>query len=334
MAMTNARSASRPLGIVLLQLGGPASLDDVQPFLESMFRDPELFDLPLPDRLRNWLARKLSSWRATKARPLYSAIGGKSPIVDTTYRQAALLERALRVALPCRVFVAMRYGSPSTASTVQAVHEAGLGRLLILPLYPQYSSATTGSSTKEWDRLCREEGLAIPTDRVDSYCSFPPYIDALADQVDEGLGRFPVDSRPHIVFSAHGLPVRLVRRGDPYQRQIEETTRLVVDRCAPNLCHTLCYQSRIGPGQWLRPSLTDTLRRLGRAGTGSVLVVPVSFVSDHLETLVEIDIEARREAARWGIGQFETMQGLNDSPAFIDALAQLVLNHVANADSG
>ena len=298
-----------------------------------MFRDPDLFDLPIPDRLRNWLARKLSSWRAAKAKPLYRSIGGKSPIIDTTHRQAALLERALTIALPSRVFVAMRYGSPSTASTVEAVHEADVDRLLILPLYPQYSSATTGSSTKEWDRLCREKGLAIPTDRVDSYCSFPAYIDALVDRVDEGLGRFPPGSRPHIVFSAHGLPVRLVRRGDPYQRQIEETTRLVMDRCPPNSRHTLCYQSRIGPGQWLRPSLTDTLRRLGRAGTRSVLVVPVSFVSDHLETLVEIDIEARREATRWGIRQFETMQGLNDSPAFIDALAQLVLNHVANTSS-
>ena len=317
----------------MLQLGGPASLDDVQPFLESMFRDPDLFDLPIPGRLRSWLARKLSSWRAAKARPLYRSIGGKSPIVDTTCRQAALLERALRDALPCRVFVAMRYGSPSMASTVQAVHEAGLSRLLLLPLYPQYSSATTGSSTKEWDRLCREEGLAIHTDRVDSYCSFPPYIDALADRVDEGLGRFPAGSRPHIVFSAHGLPVKLVRRGDPYQRQIEETARQVMERCPLNLGHTLCYQSRIGPGQWLGPSLTDTLKRLGRTGTGSVLVVPVSFVSDHLETLVEIDIEARGEATRWGIRRFETMQGLNDSPAFIDALAQLVLSHVVNTES-
>ena len=331
--MTDAGSASRPLGIVLIQLGGPASLDGVQPFLESMFRDPDLFDLPVPDRLRTWLARKLSTWRATKARLLYESIGGKSPIVDTTYRQAALLERALRLALPCRVFVAMRYGSPSTASTVQAVHEAGLGRLLILPLYPQYSSATTGSSTREWDRLCRQKGLAIPTDLVDSYCSFPAYIDALADRVYEGLGRFPPGSRAHIVFSAHGLPVKLVRKGDPYQRQIEETTRLVMERCPPNSRHTLCYQSRIGPGQWLGPSLTDTLRRLGRAGTDSVLVVPVSFVSDHLETLVEIDIEAREDAARWGIRHFETMEGLNDSPAFIDALAQLVLNHVDHTDN-
>ena len=191
--MTDVRIAPRRLGIVLVQLGGPASIEDVQPFLENMFRDPDLFDLPIPDRLRNWLAWKLSSWRAAKAKPLYRSIGGKSPIIDTTHRQAALLERALTVALPCRVFVAMRYGSPSTASTVEAVHEADLDRLLILPLYPQYSSATTGSSTKEWDRLCREKGLAIPTDRVDSYCSFPAYIDALVDRVDEGLGRFSAE---------------------------------------------------------------------------------------------------------------------------------------------
>lgn len=326
--MSGVQKDSRTLGVVLFQLGGPASIDDVQPFLESMFRDPNLFDLPLPPRLRNWLARKLSSWRAAKAKPLYESIGGKSPIVGITCRQAALLERTLRPALPCKVFVAMRYGSPSLGSTVQDVQNAGLSRLLLLPLYPQYSAATTGSSMSEWDRVCRKEGLALPTDRIDSYHSFPAYIDALTGRVKAALGRFPRHSSPHMVFSAHGLPLKLVRKGDPYQRQIEETTRLVSQRCPPNSPHTLCYQSKVGPGRWLGPSLTDSLRRLGRAGTDSVLVVPVSFVSDHLETLVEIDVEAREVSRRWGIRQFETMEGLNDSRAFIDALAQLVLDHV------
>ncbi len=330
--MTDVRSAAGPLGIVLFQLGGPRSLDEIQPFLESMFRDPDLFDLPVPDWFRSWLARKLSTWRAAKARPLYESIGGMSPIVATTCQQARLLERMLRPSLACRVFVAMRYGAPSTGLAVKAVREAGIGRLLLLPLYPQYSTATTGSSTREWDRLCREEGLAIPTERVDSYCSLPPYINAVAERVDEGLARFPPDSRPHVVFSAHGLPEKLIRRGDPYQRQIEETTRLVLKRCSASSPHTLCYQSRVGPQRWLGPSLTDSLRQLGRTGTDSVLVVPISFVSDHLETLSEIDIEAREEASRWGIRQFETMEGLNDSAAFINALAQLVLNRVTSTD--
>lgn len=324
--MKSPQGGSGLLGVVLLQLGGPESLDDVQPFLESMFRDPDLFDLPVPAWLRSSLARWLSAWRAAKARPLYESIGGKSPIGDLTRRQAELLEQSLRPSLPCRVFVAMRYGAASSEVAIEAVRRAGCDRLLLLPLYPHYSAATTGSSFREWERCCAGNDLQLPTERIDSYFSVPAYIAAVALRIDEALARFAIESRPHVVLSAHGLPKKFIRKGDPYQHQIEETTRLVLRRCSADAPHTLCYQSRVGPQEWLKPSLTETLRRLGRDGTDSVLVVPISFVSDHLETLSEIDIEAREEAARWGIVRFETMEALNDSPAFIAALTEIVMN--------
>ena len=314
--------------MVLLQLGGPESIDDVQPFLESMFLDPYLFNPPVPPRFRHWLARNLSAWRARSAAPLYAEIGGKSPIREITCRQAELLERELRSSLQCRVVVAMRYGSPSTEMAIDSLRDAGCDRILLLPLYPQYSGATTGSSLREWTLRSREKGLFLPTDRIESYFSSSGYIAAMAERVHEALARFPRHASPHLVFSAHGLPVKFVKQGDPYRRQIQESVRLVTEKCSSNLGHTLCYQSKIGPQRWLKPSLNETLRKLAGNHVASVLVVPISFVSDHLETLSEINIEARKEALARGIRHFETMHGLNDSPAFISALADLVQNYL------
>lgn len=317
---------NRTLGIVLFQLGGPESLDDVQPFLESMFRDPDLFKLPIPGWLRSGLARRLSKWRAAKVRELYASIGGKSTIGEVTRRQAELLEVELSPAGPCRVFVAMRHGRPSSTDTIRSIRHANCGRLVLLPLYPHYSTATTGSSLREWERCCRAAGLDLPTAEIQSYASSPAYIEALVERIVEARTRFPANCKPHLVFSAHGLPRKLVERGDPYPEQIAESVRLVLDQCDPNTPHTLCYQSKVGPQRWLEPSLSETLRRLGRSNVQEVLVVPISFVSDHLETLSEIDIEARAEAIRWGVRRFETTLGLNDSPTFIRALADLVRN--------
>ena len=317
---------ARRLGIVLLQLGGPESLDDVQPFLEDMFRDPDLFDLPIPGLLRKWLAQRASLRRSSSVRSLYGSIGGKSPIGDLTRQQAKLLENELNPGLPCRVFVSMRYGRNTAKDAIAAIRESDCDRILLLPLFPQYCAATTGSSINEWNRHWRDTGLQLPTRAIDCYYSSPLYVQAVVERIDEARSRLPAGARSHLVFSAHGLPRSFIKRGDPYQAQIEETVRLVVARCQPDEPHTLCYQSRVGPQRWLEPSLTDTLRRLGESGSDSVLVVPISFVSDHLETLSEIDIEARRHAAEWGIRNFATMPGLNDSPIFIRSLAELVRN--------
>ena len=289
-----------------------------------MFRDPDLFDLPIPPRMHGWLAARLSAWRARSARQLYASIGGKSPIGATTLLQAELLENALRPSLPCRVVVAMRYGSPNSADAIEAIREAKCDQVLLLPLYPQFCTATTGSSTREWHFRCAEEGLHLPTLQVESYHALPEYIEAVTERVREALERFPFGTWPHLVFSAHGVPQKFVAEGDPYKGQVEETVRLVRQKLAPNLGHSLCYQSRVGPQRWLRPSLTETLKRLAKAHTQSVLVIPISFVSDHLETLSEIDIEARELALSSGIERFETVRGLNDSPVFIAALAKLI----------
>ena len=324
-ALSPPEEAPAPVAVVLLQLGGPSSLDEVQPFLENMFRDPELFNLPLPARAQDWLAERLSRWRAKQARPLYASIGGRSPIGETTACQARLLERELNRSMPSRVFVAMRYSTPSANAAIEAVSAANCQRVILLPLYPQYSTATTGSSVREWQRCAAREGLNLPTATIDSYSTHPSYIAAVKERVCAALARFSPESNPHVLFSAHGLPRKLVLQGDPYQSQIEETVREVVRECALQAPYTLCYQSRIGPQRWLKPSLMETLRRLGRSGCQAVLVVPISFVSDHLETLSEINIEAREQAASLGIRHFETTTGLNDSPTFIQALAELVL---------
>ncbi len=324
-ALSPREESPAPVAVVLLQLGGPSSLDEVQPFLENMFRDPELFNLPLPAWAQDWLAERFSRWRAKQARPLYASIGGRSPIGEITARQAHLLERELNRSMPSRVFVAMRYGKPSTEAAVDALLEANCQRVILLPLYPQYSTATTGSSVREWQRCAARKQLDLPTVAIDSYSTHPTYIAAVKERLCAALARFSPESDPHVLFSAHGLPQKLVRQGDPYQSQIEETVQEVVRECALQAPYTLCYQSRIGPQRWLKPSLLETLRRLGRSGCQALLVVPISFVSDHLETLSEINIEAREQALSLGIRHFETTTGLNDSPKFIQALAELVL---------
>ncbi len=323
--MTVHSGSGERIGVVLFQLGGPDSLDAVEPFLRNLFSDPDIFDFPLAGAVRPLLARAVAKFRAPKVRENYIAIGGKSPIAEHTRRQASALEKKLRASMDARVFVAMRYWKPSSADAVEQIRKAKCERLVLLPLYPQRSAATTGSSLREWRRCTAAAALELPAVTVDSYCDAPLYAASVVERIRETLARFPAGSRPHLVFSAHGLPLRLIANGDPYQRQIERTVRLVVETGGFGLPHTLCYQSRIGPGRWLEPALLSTLERLGRAGEQAALAVPIAFVSDHIETLGEIDIEARRAARRWGIRRFETMTGLNDSPAWISALADQVL---------
>ena len=314
-------SSGERIGVVLLQLGGPDSLDAVEPFLRNLFNDPDIFDFPLSGMLRPLLARAAAKLRARKVRQSYVEIGGKSPIRGHTERQAAALEKQLRKSIDARVFAAMRYWKPSSADAIEAVRRAQCGRLVLLPLYPQYSAATTGSSLREWRRRAAEAVLDLPTVAVEAYFDAPLYIAAAAARIRQALTRFPDGVRPHLVFSAHGLPIRLIENGDPYQRQIEETVRLVLETGGFGLAHTLCYQSKVGRERWLEPALLPTLESLARGGEQAVLAIPIAFVSDHIETLGEIDIEARRAARGWGIRHFETMTGLNDSPEFIAALA-------------
>jgi ferrochelatase len=324
------RMPVKRLGIVLFQLGGPDTLEAIEPFLYNLFCDPDIIDFPFARLGRKPLAKLISVARAKKVEHHYSVIGGGSPIRRHTEQQARALEAVLRErGVDAHCFVAMRYWHPFTAEAVQQVKAAGCDELVLLPLYPHYSSTTTGSSLNEWERRWNGD---LPTATVRDFYRNESYLSALVERIEECLSRFGNKGRPHLVFSAHSLPVAVIQKGDPYQRQIEETVALLMERGGWRNPHVLCYQSKVGASKWLQPSLRSTIRELGMQGVKEVCVVPISFVSDHVETLGEIDHEGRELAVEAGIERFEMTAGLNDSPRFIEALAELVVS--ARAEAG
>ena len=315
------------VGVVLFQLGGPDSLEAIEPFLYNLFSDPDIIDFPLARIARQPLARLIAANRAKKVRHHYAAICGRSPIRELTRRQAEALERELRAAFDARVVVAMRYWHPLTEEAIRRLEAERVDELVLLPLYPQYSSTTTGSSLKEWNRRLQDggRGLArVPAHVIRHFYQHPGYLDSLVEGINNALKRFERPERVHLVFSAHNVPVSVIQAGDPYQAQIESAVKLALERGGWRLPSCLCYQSKVGGARWLEPSLDQTIEELAAAGAGQLLVVPIAFVSDHVETLSEINIEAREKAGRCGVEQFEMMPGLNDSPTFIRALAGLV----------
>ncbi len=310
------------VGIVLFQLGGPDTLEAIEPFLYNLFCDPDIIDFPFARIGRKPLAKLISATRARKVQHHYATIGGGSPIRRNTERQARALEEELcGQGLDARCFVAMRYWHPFTQEAIEQVREAACDQIVLLPLYPQYSSTTSGSSLNEWRRLFLDD---IPVQCVQSFYRHPAYLAAMAEKVNEALRRFDDPARAQIVFSAHGVPLSVIQKGDPYQEQIEETVKLLVAHGAWSNPHRLCYQSKVGASRWLQPSLHQTLRSLAAENVRELCVVPIAFVSDHVETLGEIDHEARHEAETLGITRFEMSAGLNDSPKFIRALGQIV----------
>lgn len=316
-----------PIGVVLLQLGGPDSPASVEPFLYNLFCDPDIIDLPLAFLFRKPLARWISRRRAPKVQEYYRRIGGRSPILKLTLRQAAALERELGKAMHARVFVAMRYWHPLTAQVVEQVQREGIRRVVLLPLYPHYSRTTTGSSVSEWRRCTAHlPGDAPRVDVVEEYCEHPAYVGALVQQIGIALRRVPRADRDrvHLVFSAHGTPVKLVTSGDPYQGQIVRTYNAVTRAGRFNLPHHLCYQSKVGPERWLEPSLEQTVRRLAGEGVTHMIVVPIAFVSDHSETLWEINIQIKEEAKHLGVRYYDMSPALHTNSLFIRALAEMV----------
>ena len=332
------RSDGAAVGVVLFQLGGPDSLDAVEPFLYNLFSDPDIIDFPFARLARPVLARLIASRRAQKVRTHYASIGGKSPIGELTRRQAEALEKELNKTLDAQVLVAMRYWHPLTDEVVREIGSQPPRHLVLLPLYPQYSKTTTGSSLNEWRRRYHADSRTAPRVITEFY-SHPLYIEAVVERINQGLSRFGVLDSPdyagdqrfhpspdvHLVFSAHGVPQNVIEGGDPYQQQVEATVELALRRGRWANPHRICYQSRVGPGRWLEPSLQATIEKLAAQGAEKVLVIPIAFVTDHVETLSEIDIEARELAGQLGIRRFEVMPALNDSPTFIRALADLVL---------
>jgi ferrochelatase len=323
--------------IVLFNLGGPGDLASVEPFLVNLFSDREIIELPLGAALQPAFARVLARLRGPSVRRNYARIGGGSPQLRITRQQATALEDALAAAHPgggrYRVFIAMRYSRPTSEMALEEIAAAGIRRIVTLTLFPHYSKATTGSSRREFDRVLSKpvwQSLNFDVTYIDRYAGDHRYLDAMAETMKAAWDAIPADrrSRTVILFSAHGLPQKFIDEGDPYVGDIEATRRGLLDRLQLPNRQLLAYQSRTGPVKWLGPGTEETLRELGREGVTDVLVMPLSFVSDHIETLYEVDLlfaEAAREA---GITGYYRPQALNTSPMFIEALAGLVTRHV------
>jgi ferrochelatase len=321
----------KKIGVVLFQLGGPDSSDAVEPFLYNLFCDPDIIDFFGAWFARRPLARYIARKRAGVVRHHYDAIGGHSPIRMLTERQASALEVALTPHYDAKCFIAMRYWHPLSEETAAEVNAWNAPELVLLPLYPQYSFATSSSSLKEWKRVFHPNGNAPRTHTVETFFENPLYVQSIAEKISLTLTHFEKPDSAHIVFSAHGLPLSLIERGDPYARQVADTVKLVMQHGAWKNAHTLCFQSKVGRRKWLTPSLTDTIDNLARSGAKNLLVVPIAFVTEHIETLHEINIEAREQAQKLGVEQFEMMPAVGDSPKFISALADVVLRSLSGS---
>lgn len=306
------------IAIILFNLGGPDSLDAVQPFLRNLFSDPAI--ISLPSWLRLPLARFIAGRRAPKARRIYEQIGGSSPIVGQTEAQARALEETLSVgnSHEWRGYVCMRYWHPLTEAAVRSVQRFAPDRIVLLPLYPQFSTTTTASSVNAWNQVARFKAGTVA---IDSYPTEAGFIAASVELVKQGLAE--AGSAPkRVLFSAHGLPEKIIKAGDPYQRQVEQTAAAIVAGIG-GIDHAVCYQSRVGPLKWIGPPTQAEIERAARDKVGIVLY-PLSFVSEHSETLVELDIDYRRLAADSGVPVYVRVPTVGTHPLFIQGLAGLV----------
>jgi ferrochelatase len=313
-----------PVGIVVLNLGGPDSLDDVEPFLRNLFADPDVIQLGWMRPLQPLFARMVARRRAPFSRDAYQQIGGKSPIRAETTEQAteiaAELSRRGRAARP---YVAMACWTPLSGDAVASMRGDGIRRAVAVPLFPHYSLTTTGSSFKALDRAAAGSGIEIA--RVESYPDAPGYVEALCDRIAEAIGTLPEAQRATapVLFSAHGLPESYIRKGDPYLDEIRTTVTAAARRLGIAGRDQLAFQSRVGRQKWLGPYTEDALDALAEAGHRAVVVCPVAFTGEHIETLQEIDIIYRERAQKKGIVHFARARTVGCHPAFIGALAEL-----------
>jgi ferrochelatase len=308
------------IAIVLFNLGGPDRPDSVEPFLFNLFNDPAIISLPNPFRFL--VARLISRKRAPIAREIYENLGGGSPLLPNTEAQAKALTAALADIGEVKCFIAMRYWHPMTAETVQAVKAFEPDRVVLLPLYPQFSTTTTGSSLRLWNKQADAAGLRVQTHVIGCYPRASCYVRAVAELVRKSYDGMNGPKR--VLFSAHGLPKKVIGKGDPYQWQVERSAEEVVKALnIPDLDWIVCYQSRVGPLEWIGPSTEEEIRRAGKEGIGLV-VCPIAFVSEHSETLVEIELEYRHLAEESGVPSFARVPTPGVDPLFIDGLATQV----------
>ncbi len=325
--MSGETTHPQPTGVLLFNLGGPETLDDVRPFLYNLFSDPDIIRLPWRP-MQKPLAWLISTQRYKKSRGYYELIGGGSPLRRITDEQALALETELtRRGSSARVYVGMRYWKPFIEDALDRIAGDGVKRLVVLPLYPQYSVSTTGSSLNRMNAIMSERGTdGLTTTVINSWQDEPQYIAALARTISEEIAQSPSDDRAgvHILFSAHSVPVSYIEAGDPYLEQIKQTVKCVMAELGSDRPHSLSFQSKVGPVKWLEPSTDQAVRRLAAEGVSRVLLVPVSFVSEHIETLYELDILYRDVAGEVGIADYRRAPALNCRPDFIEALATLV----------
>ncbi|MDJ0735459.1 MAG: ferrochelatase [Nostocaceae cyanobacterium] len=317
------------VGVLLLNLGGPDKLEDVGPFLFNLFSDPEIIRLPF-----RWLQKPLAWFIATrrthKSQENYRKIGGGSPLRTITEAQGEALQSQLNaLGMDSKIYIGMRYWHPFTEEAIARITQDELERLVILPLYPQFSISTSGSSfrllEKIWQQNSKLQQLEYTV--IPSWYKEQGYLQAMAELIAQELDQLPNPDEAHIFFSAHGVPKSYVQEGgDPYQQEIEECTELIMRTLNRPNSHSLAYQSRVGPVEWLQPYTEDAIQELGAQGVKNLVVVPISFVSEHIETLEEIDIEYREIAEESGIHNFRRVPALNTHPAFIQGLADLVID--------
>ena len=316
-------------GVLLLNLGGPEKLEDVRPFLYNLFSDPEIIRLPFP-WLQKPLAWLISTMRSKKSEANYLEIGGGSPLLKITEAQAEALQAQLSAQhTDIKVYVGMRYWHPFTEEAIEQIKTDNIEKLVILPLYPQFSISTSGSSFRVIEEMWRKDPHLknIEYTLIPSWYGHPQYLQAMANAIKQELEKFENPEQVHIFFSAHGVPKTYVTEaGDPYQEEIEACTDEIMKTLNTGNTYTLAYQSKVGPVEWLKPYTEDALEELGANNVQDLLVVPISFVSEHIETLQEIDLEYREVAEEVGITNFKRVPALNTDPIFIDALTDLTVS--------
>ena len=308
------------LAIVVFNLGGPDSPKAVRPFLFNLFNDP--FIIPLPGPLRWLFATTISTLRAKKSRGYYERLGGKSVLLPETEAQAAALQQVAKpFADDARVFILMRYWHPMAREVVADLKAYNPTRIVVLPLYPQFSTTTTGTTLAVLAREAKRQGLTTPTEVL---CCFPTaegFVAPVADKLRSAVEAAKAHGRPRVLFSAHGLPEKIIADGDPYEWQVAQSTEAIVAKLGlPDLDWKICYQSRVTPVKWLGPPVESEIRRAG-ADRVPLIIVPISFVSEHVETLVELDETMRDLAAAAGVPHFSRLAAVRTDPVFIKALA-------------
>lgn len=317
------------IGVLLLNLGGPDKIEDVRPFLYNLFSDPEIIRLPVK-AFQKPLAWLISTLRAKTSQANYLEIGGGSPLREITEAQARALEIKLKeMGQDAKIYIGMRYWHPFTEEAIAQIKNDGIKEVVILPLYPQFSISTSGSSFRVLEEMWSTDPALqeVKYTLIPSWYDHPGYLQSMADLIRQELDKFPNPDQAHVFFSAHGVPISYVEEaGDPYQKEIEECTRLIMQTVGRSNQYTLAYQSKVGPVEWLQPYTDDALEELGEKGIEDLAVVPISFVSEHIETLQEIDIEYREVAEEAGIKNFHRVPALNVHSGFIDSLADLVVD--------